>query len=153
MLDALSLSKSFGGRTLFCDVSIRVEGPDKIALVGPNGSGKTTLLKILAGEEHADEGEVRGRKGSSIGYLPQELSVESGEALLDFVENVSGELKEVTAGIEEIRKVLEGGESSPALLERLGHMQSRFEHLGGWTLRSEARRILSGLGFPEKDFS
>jgi ATP-binding cassette subfamily F protein 3 len=153
LLDASGLSKSFGGRTLFSAVDLRLDAGDRLALVGPNGSGKTTLIKILAGEEQADTGEVRGRRGSSNGYLPQEVEVDSSESLLDFVENVAGELREVQEGLAEAHKLLDGGDSSPELLVRYGHLQARYEYLGGYTLRSEARKILSGLGFSERDFS
>ena len=52
------ISKSYGARTLFSDVNLRLEAYDRLALVGPNGAGKTTLLNIISGEDDADEGRV-----------------------------------------------------------------------------------------------
>ncbi|MBQ3300763.1 MAG: ABC-F family ATP-binding cassette domain-containing protein, partial [Eggerthellaceae bacterium] len=61
------LTKSFGGRTLFADASIRLEEYDRLALVGPNGAGKTTMLRIISGQEYADSGRVVLAKGAHIG--------------------------------------------------------------------------------------
>lgn len=66
-----SLSKSFGTRTLFRNLSFSIFSGDRIGLIGPNGSGKTTLLKILADEEKADAGIVSAKRGLKIGYVPQ----------------------------------------------------------------------------------
>src|SRR5712672_4421305 len=72
MLTISNISKSYGGRVLFEDVSLQVNRGDKIGLVGPNGAGKTTLFSIILGEEPADEGKVFSERGVTIGYLPQE---------------------------------------------------------------------------------
>ncbi|MDP1609284.1 MAG: ABC-F family ATP-binding cassette domain-containing protein [Chlamydiales bacterium] len=66
-----SLSKSFGTKILFEDLSLHIHEKDRIGLIGPNGSGKSTLLNILAGKENADEGILAPRRGLKIGYLPQ----------------------------------------------------------------------------------
>ncbi len=79
-----SLSKSFGTRTLFRNLSFSVFSGDRIGLIGPNGSGKTTLLKILADEEKADAGIVSAKRGLKIGYVPQncEFPDETPSAIL-----------------------------------------------------------------------
>ena len=66
-----SLSKSYGARELFNDLSLSIFEGNRIGLIGPNGSGKTTLLNILAGREKADSGAGSPRRGLKIGYLPQ----------------------------------------------------------------------------------
>ena len=66
------LTKSFGGRTLFSDVTFKLEEYDRLALVGPNGAGKTTMLNIISGREDADEGRILFAKGARVGYLEQE---------------------------------------------------------------------------------
>jgi len=71
LFSSQSLSKSFGPRVLFRDLSISIFQGDRIGLIGPNGSGKSTLLKIIAGAETADSGILSPRKHLKIGYVPQ----------------------------------------------------------------------------------
>jgi ATP-binding cassette subfamily F protein uup len=71
LVNGQSLSKSFGTKRLFQDLSISVFSGDRIGLIGKNGSGKSTFLKILAGLETADEGALSPRRGLRVGYLPQ----------------------------------------------------------------------------------
>jgi ATP-binding cassette subfamily F protein uup len=71
LLNSESLSKSFGTKDLFKDLSMSIFEGDRIGLVGQNGTGKSTLLKIIAGLEKADSGAVSPKRGLKIGYLPQ----------------------------------------------------------------------------------
>ncbi|HEV8052965.1 MAG TPA: ABC-F family ATP-binding cassette domain-containing protein [Parachlamydiaceae bacterium] len=71
LLNCHSLSKSFGAKQLFKDISFGIFRGDKIGLIGPNGSGKSTLLKILCEIESPDSGTVSPKKGLRIGYVPQ----------------------------------------------------------------------------------
>lgn len=71
LLDAHSLSKSFGSKLLFKDISFTLCKGDRIGLLGPNGTGKSTLLKILTGEESPDRGHISKRQGLIVGYASQ----------------------------------------------------------------------------------
>lgn len=73
MIQAVSLSKSFGTQNLFSDVTFTLGRGEKVGLVGRNGSGKSTLFKIILGEELADEGEIIFPKNYRIGTLKQHL--------------------------------------------------------------------------------
>ena len=70
-LDADGLSKAFGDRTLFSDISLHIRGGDRVALIGPNGIGKTTLIRCLTGRETLDQGEVRFGNKAQVGYFDQ----------------------------------------------------------------------------------
>ena len=79
VLTIKGLTKSFGERTLFSNLSLEVAGGERIALLGDNGSGKTTLLKILLGEEEPDAGKVRMGPTVKVGYLPQHVHFDHPE--------------------------------------------------------------------------
>jgi ATP-binding cassette subfamily F protein 3 len=83
MLTVAGLSKSFGGRQLFDDVSFTLQSGERIGLVGPNGAGKSTLIKIMLGKEEGDTGEVTFMRGTRLGYLPQESEAVGDETVLD----------------------------------------------------------------------
>ena len=72
MLTFSKLSKHFGPKTLFTDISMRILRRDRIGLVGPNGAGKTTLFSIILGEIEPDAGKVELERGAVVGFLPQE---------------------------------------------------------------------------------
>ena len=71
MLTVSQISKGFGQKTLFTDISLRLLRGERIGLVGPNGAGKTTLFSIIMGELEADSGEIELERGTRIGFLPQ----------------------------------------------------------------------------------
>ena len=87
LLTAESLTKAYGARPLFENLSFTLDEGDHVGLVGPNGSGKSTLLKILAGVEDPDSGNTAIRKGVRVGYVPQDAVFAPGktveEVLLD----------------------------------------------------------------------
>src|SRR2546425_7227922 len=81
LLSCESISKSYGVKPLFADLSIGLAGGDHVGLVGPNGSGKSTLLKIMAGLEEPDEGTRSMRRQLRVGYVPQEPSLDGAHTI------------------------------------------------------------------------
>jgi len=96
LLNAQSVTKTFGAATLFRDVSFTVNDGDRIGLIGPNGSGKSTLLKMLAGEIEPDSGEITPRRNLRVAYVEQDSRFESGANVRQVIE---GALKR--AGVHE----------------------------------------------------
>jgi ATP-binding cassette subfamily F protein 3 len=150
------IGKSFGARTLFSGVTLRVGARDRVALVGANGSGKTTLLEIAAGIQSPDEGTVERRKGLSVGYLRQQAGDLEGATVLEEVMGAAedvGALQERLQILEaEMAGLLEGPELDDAMVA-YSHARERFEQTGGYSLEVEARTILTGLGFGEEDLA
>ncbi len=79
------VSLHLGGKKIVEGLGLRIAEQDRIGLIGPNGSGKTTLLRLLCGEQMPDGGVIRPRNGVRIGYLPQDVSVDGGLTLMQFV--------------------------------------------------------------------
>src|SRR5271167_3634980 len=83
MIDVVGLSKSYGARTLFEDVSLKLVAGSRYGLVGANGSGKTTFLEIVAGDEPATDGAVTIAKTARVGVLRQDRFLRDEDAILD----------------------------------------------------------------------
>jgi len=153
VLSVAGLSKSFGPRTLFRDVTFRLTNGRRIALVGGNGVGKTTLLEIIVGTQEADTGDVSRQKDLRIGYLPQELLDVWESSVLDEVLKGANHVLELETEMRslEAQMATTTGEAHDKVMEAYGITQSQFEQLGGYQLEPEARRILGGLGFTTAD--
>jgi ATP-binding cassette, subfamily F, member 3 len=126
MLQLSELSKAYGGRTLFSEVSLQLNRGDRLGLVGPNGAGKTTLFSIILGENSPDDGKVLWEKSASFGYLPQESAPVGDETVMSLALNRRMGLK------------AEGG------------VMDADDH--AWELEPKAKTILRGLAFRESDF-
>ena len=100
------LSKSFGGRTLFSDVTFKLEEYDRLALVGPNGAGKTTMLNIISGREDADEGRILFAKGARVGYLEQEAIEMPDRPIFEEVMSSQVEILEAEQRLRELEESL-----------------------------------------------
>ncbi|KPK94441.1 MAG: hypothetical protein AMJ94_01770, partial [Deltaproteobacteria bacterium SM23_61] len=155
MIDIREMDKQYGEKILFSSASLRLGVRDRLGLVGPNGSGKTTLFLMISGGEHPDRGEILFRKGVHIGFLSQEPAPLQGLSLL---EEVQGGVKDLAILEDKMRLLQEeiAEEKDPQVLEALayayGQLEERYARRGGYTLESQAKAILLGLGFKEGDF-
>jgi ATP-binding cassette subfamily F protein 3 len=136
MLTVAGLSKSFGGRELFDDVSLNVMSGDRIAIVGPNGAGKSTLIKIILGKEEPDAGSVSLIRGTRIGYLPQESEPAGNETVMEIT--VPHEHEHDGQFVAKAKQILAS----------LGFKQTDYDRLaremsGGWIMRAHLARLLA----------
>jgi len=155
MLSANNLSKHFGERVLFDKVNFTIGPRDRIALVGPNGSGKTTLFNLLARRSDADGGSLSIRKGTTMGFLEQEISPSSRRLLIDSVIAGSTRITGLAHRLKMLQQEIQDAEADEMedLLHEMGDLQHKFEAVGGYDLEYEAKIVLGGLGFAESDFS
>ena len=152
-----NLTVSYGGWTLFDEISFLINEKDRIGLVGKNGAGKTTLLRIITGEQQPTEGAVTINGECTIGYLPQQMRVADTTTLkaetekaFDEVLRLEAEIASLTAEIAE-RTDYES-EDYASLLHRLNDAQDHYHILGGDTREADIEKTLLGLGFKREDF-
>ncbi|MBA4384559.1 MAG: ABC transporter ATP-binding protein [Anaerolinea sp.] len=151
LLSATNLSKSFGALDIFSELSFSVPHRSRIGLVGPNGVGKSTLLRILVGEDEASGGTVNRARNGVLGYLPQEAVLQSDRCLWDEILTVFQPLLEMQKEVHHLETQLAGHHSSEELLAQYGALQTKFDHLGGYTYETQVRMTLTGLGFSRAD--
>lgn len=151
VLKISGLSKSFGIKTVFENVSFEVRSGERIGLVGANGAGKTTLLKCIMGAEEADKGSVKASDGAIIGYLRQDFNYTS-HTIREEMEDAWKDVLYYKDRMETLARELESSKSDEKLVEAYGHAEARFEFLGGYDYESTTRKILTGLGFSDDDW-
>ncbi len=142
MIGLINLGKSFGARTLFEGVSLKLVPGARYGLVGANGSGKTTLLKIIAGDEPASDGEVTFAKNIRVGVLRQDRFLDDAQPILE-VAKAGDEV--VSRALAEQAALLAQGEVHT---ERLLELEDRIAAHDGYTLEARASAIVEGLGIP-----
>ena len=145
MISVSNLAKSFGGRTLFRDVSFNLNPGERYGLVGANGSGKTTLLNILAGDLEPDEGTVSVPGSARLGVLRQDQFLHDDEEILSVALRGNPELWEAMAEKEELLAEADGGRGDFDA-DRFGELEETVQRYDGYTAEARAARILEGLG-------
>ena len=154
MISIFNVKKQFGARVLFSEATLQINEEDKIALVGPNGAGKTTFLEMIAGKIGVDSGEIVIAKKAQIGYLPQDLEPLRDRNVLEEALSGAEALHRIKADLYRVEEEMHAAGVSTEQ-ERLGllyaNLHAQFDALGGYTIESEAQKILAGLGFkPEQ---
>jgi ATPase subunit of ABC transporter with duplicated ATPase domains len=153
VITATDLEVRAGARTLLSTdgTVLRVQPGDRIGLVGRNGAGKTTTMRIMAGEGEPYAGTI-ARTGE-IGYLPQDPKEGDLEVLArDRVLSARG-LDTLLADLEKQQALMAEVADDAArdkAVRRYGQLEERFAALGGYAAESEAGRICSSLGLPER---
>ena len=136
MLTVAGISKSFGGRELFDDVSLNVMSGDRIAITGPNGAGKSTLIKIILGQEEPDAGSVTFIRGTRVGYLPQESEPAGNETVMEVA--VPHQHEHDGQFIARVKQIL-----ASLGFKQTDHDRPAKEMSGGWIMRAHLARLLA----------
>jgi ATP-binding cassette ChvD family protein len=144
--------KAHGEKVILDDVTLAFYPGAKIGVVGPNGAGKSTVLKIMAGLDTPSNGEARLSPEHTVGILLQEppldesltvlgnveLAVKDTKAMLDRFNEISAEMAEPDADFDK-------------LLEEMGTLQERIDHLDAWDLDSQLEQAMDALRCPPGD--
>ncbi|MGW4214250.1 ABC-F family ATP-binding cassette domain-containing protein [Lentzea sp. NPDC004789] len=151
MITATDMELRAGSRILVSGANLRVQPGDRIGLVGRNGAGKTTSLRVLAGEGQPYGGAVT-RKGE-LGYLPQDpregdLSVIAKDRVLS-ARGLDQLLRDMEKAQSKMAELVDPDELETAVT-KYGKLEERFAALGGYAAESEAARICSNLGLPDR---
>lgn len=145
ILLAENLSKAFGEKLLFENLTFGLDLGQKVALIAANGSGKSTLMNIIAGKEDADQGKVVLRKDIRLAYLPQNPVFDPQmllrEALLDSDDPLTCLVREYEDCQE---RIISGGD--PGVQEEMNRLIERMDRAGAWDYERKISEILSRLG-------
>jgi ATP-binding cassette subfamily F protein 3 len=157
VLTIANVSKSFRGQRILDGVNWFAPDRTRIGLTGMNGAGKSTLLKLIAGEVEADAGEINLPKGTTVGYLPQEVIGITGRTVFAEALDAFAELHALEAECRRLEDALatapvEGPEHD-ALMGAYHDVRERFDAGARYDLEAETERVLSGLGFRTDDFT
>jgi ATP-binding cassette subfamily F protein uup len=150
ILSIEAISKNYGIRPLFENVSLGLDSSDRIGVVGVNGSGKTTLLRLIAGEEKPDAGRIVFAADVTVGYLPQNPPFEPGQTVLDAICAASDANTKLLRDYERAcRELALDDASDERLLNRVSELAHQLEASGAWELETNARTVLSRLGISD----
>ena len=141
---------------LFQYVNLQINSGDKVGLVGKNGAGKSTLLKILSGKLKASEGFVHLPKGTEIGYLTQDIKIDTEKSVFDFLNFSNERLNHIRTRLEEINGelVIRTDYESDNYLEMLNELSDlnyEFQVIDGFQWEEKITSTLLGLGFTQDD--
>ena len=143
VLNIENLTKSYGIRMLFADVTLGLEQGDKVGIVARNGTGKTTFMRILAGEESPDSGQITFRSDLRVYYLPQEPKFRSGTTVFEAA--LDNENDPAAAAVRAYRTALATGD------ETLIHeTYKEVEHTGAWDYEERLKQHITRMGL-DKD--
>lgn len=147
ILSLENVSKNYGVKPLFENVSIGLEDIDKIGIIGANGSGKTTFLRVVAGFEEPDIGRVIRANGKTIAFLSQNPPFDENATVLETIFAARGGVMQLLRDYETACHDLESsGGTDEKLLHKISDLQQRLEQNGGWEIETNARNVLTQLG-------
>lgn len=140
-LQVENISKSYGPKVLFGNISFNINEGDKIALIAPNGTGKSSLLSILAGEESSDSGgSIKFMKDISIAFLKQNYDFNPENTIYH---QLFWQQQGLYEAVEEYHSAL--AQSASGTSERLEKALAEMDRLDAWTFEQSAKRVLAQL--------
>lgn len=149
------ISKSFGIKDIFTDVSFQINEKDKVGIVGPNGAGKTTLFNILSQGIKPDSGDLFIKNGIKVGYMLQNVGLKSDKTIFNYLLEEFQYIFDMEDNLNRLEKQLSLSKDVKEI-ERLtleyNALIEKHDELGGRYYESKIEAVLKGLGFPEERF-
>lgn len=145
------ITKSYGEKMLFEDVTFGIEAGDKIGIIGVNGTGKSTFMKVVAGLEQPDSGSIMTAGGVTVQLLAQDPPFDPEATVLAHVLAGDSEPMKAVRAYAEALAALELNSGDASLQEKLVRANQRMDELDAWTIESEAKTALTKLGIVRFD--
>lgn len=143
LLTVEGISKTFGDKIIFNNVTFGIDTGDKVGIIGINGTGKSTLLRIITGVENPDSGQIVKTNGLRIGYLPQTPEFDPNDTVLGQVFNSENPIIKLIKEYEQTIKCVENSEPNSEKL--LYSLNDKMDAANAWNLESDAKTILTKL--------
>lgn len=158
MISINSLSVEFSAKSLFDNISYIINRKDKIALVGKNGAGKSTMLKIIAGIQKPTSGSVSVPHDTTIGYLPQHMTINDTSTVIEEVRSAFSHIDKMHARLDELNEELSNrtdyeSQEYQQLIEAMTSLTDRLAMEESENCEAEMEKTLLGLGFLRSDFN
>ena len=141
---------------LFQNITAQINKSDKVGLVGKNGAGKSTILKLISGKDKPSEGNIHSPKDTTIGYLSQDLLLDSTNSVFDFLNDSNVELNRIRKRLDKINHDLVTrtdyeSESYLSMLDEMSDLNHSFDILEGFQWEEKITSALKGLGFQDEE--
>lgn len=143
---------------LFRNIGVQINKGDKVGLVGKNGAGKSTMLRMIAGDVQPTEGKIHKPKDCTIGYLKQDIKIETSQSVFEFLNTSNELLTKINNRIDAINKELVDrsdyeSDSYLGLLDELNDLNHEFNVHEGFLWEERITSTLKGLGFRDEELS
>lgn len=144
------VSKTIGDHPILRDVSLKIDAGERVALVGRNGSGKTTVLKLILGLESTTDGTSEHNIGVRLGYFSQSSELSGVQSVLEVLQGLFDDVRQIESELAEIAGILEGAEDSTDIERLIGRQSDLFDAMNcrdGWEYQRHIDTVLTKLGF------
>ena len=140
-----NVSIAFGTHALLDNADFQLDPGERVGLLGRNGEGKSTLMKIIAGDIHADHGDIWQQPELRIAWLEQSPNLNPEDNIYEAVAGGLGNLGQIIVDYHALLQHMDGSEQS---LQALGEVQHKLEALNGWEFQQRIETVLSKLQLP-----
>lgn len=155
LIQANNMSKAYGAKNIFEEITFQINEGDRMGVVGANGAGKTTFFRCIMGLESPDNGIIKITEGTRIGYLQQNMEWNTIGTIWDEFMDAFSDILEIKNKINQLANEMSNETLNPhemdQVIKEYGKLIDRFERADGYNIEFQIRRVARGLGFTEQD--